>query len=558
MAVVPSFGRSSCPPGRSAIDPWVRASTIDKRCGSLATYGFDAQNLHYVQRIAGYSCARAGLGVRRGGAAATTMEMAAIGTVIAGPLPKLVSASAAECTRSSRGSDTEGLGHAGYDIRPRINDPMVRAQTFGREAAAYLSTGRLLSGRHALPDHQRCPRRCSRRPGDRRLMTLADTTTLLTDEPGLLDTRVARTEVRHLRLPTGIQPFSLPDGRLTPTDIPISLIRVTDNDGVQGFSLLWFQHPIQALVVEAGLRLLSSEMKGYVLNDLEGIDCATRSATAFLGREGALAFATSGLRMAVEDLICRRRGDSLANLLGRKHDRVRAYQTGLMLHATIDELVDEAVAMYDMGVRAVKMLVGKPSIDEDADRIQAVRQSLPADTTLMVDALQCWTTATALRAAERFAEYGLRWIEDPLSHGDHAGYSELARRSPIPIATGETLFSRAHFDRLLAAGIPYIVGEPERVGGLCAWANIAQAVHQAGATMLPHLYPHVSAQLLATLPQDEIWLEYVPWFDSLVDNDLVLLDDGSIEVSSKPGAGFTPRQDAVECLASGPWRQLND
>ncbi|MEE6140169.1 mandelate racemase/muconate lactonizing enzyme family protein [Mycobacterium sp. 050128] len=388
-------------------------------------------------------------------------------------------------------------------------------------------------------------------------MTVTDATVSLTTEPALLASHVVLVESRHLAIPTGVRSFLLPDGRWTPTDLPAVVIRVTDDDGVQGFSLLWFQRSVQALPVEAALRNIANEVSNHVLSDLAGIDRAIRGATTFLGTQGVNAFAASGLKMAVEDLVCRRRNASLADILGRTRDRVRAYRTGLMLDASVDELIEEAAASHARGVRAMKMIVGKPTIDEDVDRIQAVRSSLPADTTLMVDALQRWHCAdTALLAAERFSDFDLRWIEDPLAHGDRLGYRSLAQRSPVPIATGEALFTRADLDGLLVDGIRYLVGEPERVGGLCAWKNIAEAAHDSGAAMLPHLYPHVSAQLLATLRQEEVWLEYVPWFDALVVEELALSADGTFEVGSAAGSGFTPCPDGLERFACGSWHRL--
>lgn len=380
----------------------------------------------------------------------------------------------------------------------------------------------------------------------------------LVEDTSALQTHVVQVDVRHVALPTGIKAFVLPDGRRTPTEVPILLIRVTDTDGVCGYSLLWAQQPQHAPLLEAGLRYLVDVVTQHALSEAPRLAATLRAATTFFGPAGVTAFGVSGLQMAIEDLICRRREQSLGAILGRKRDRLRFYQTGLMLQATVEELVDEAAGMYANGLRAVKMLVGKPSLDEDVDRIQAVRQSLPDDTSLMVDALQRWTPQQALQAAERLADFGLVWIEDPLPHHDIAGYRQLAQHAAVPVSTGETAYSAEAFGQLIEAGVPYLIGEPERVGGLCAWADIAHTVDAAGAVMLPHLYPHVSAQVLASLPQDEVWLEYVPWFDPLVAENLTVLPGGLVEVSAGPGAGFTPDLDAVEDIARGPWRRLND
>jgi len=384
------------------------------------------------------------------------------------------------------------------------------------------------------------------------------TAEFLFEEREVLRTHIVLVEVRHLALPTGIRSFRLPDGRQTPTDVPVLLVRLTDTDGVHGYALLWAQQAQQLRLVEACLGYLAHDVTQYSLSEIPRLTKALSVATAFLGGQGALAFGVSGITMALEDLVCRRRDTSLSAAIGRRRERIRAYQTGLMLHASIEELIAEADQIYRRGMRAVKMLVGKPTLDEDVDRVQAVRQALPADAVLMVDALQRWTVPEAICASQRFADFGLTWIEDPIAQDDTSGYRLLAQESPIPVATGETVFAAVDFDALLAGGIHYIVGEPERIGGLCAWADVAGAVHQAGGTMLPHLYPHVSAQLGATLRQDETWIEYVPWFEPLVAEPLIPDGDGFFAVNASAGSGFTPDLDAVDALARGSWHRLND
>ena len=369
-------------------------------------------------------------------------------------------------------------------------------------------------------------------------------------------TTIARAEARHLALPTGLKPMLLPNGHRTPTDLAVLLVRLTDTDGASGCGLLWTQDERQAPLFEAALRYVASAA-GIVGQPSEGVVEGMQRATGFVGREGVAAFAVSGLAMALEDLGCRRAGVSLGETLGRRHDRIRLYQTGLMLPATIDELVAEAETISRRGVRAVKMLVGRPSLDEDVERVRAVRDALPDDAALMVDALQRWTLDVALRAAERLTDVGLVWIEDPLPQQDIDGYRQLVKGCPVPIATGETCFSVAAFETLVDAGVPYLVAELERVGGFGPWMQIGMLANEASTVMLPHLYPHVSAQLIAALPQSEVWLEYVPWFDQLVD-DAFEVEDGEITVSRRPGSGFNPADGAVERLARGPWLRLTD
>lgn len=363
---------------------------------------------------------------------------------------------------------------------------------------------------------------------------------------------ITAVDVRYMALPTGIKPFVLPNGHRTPTDLAALLVRLTDESGRTGTSLLWSQRQPQLGVMEAAVRYLAGSVVGMQPTPVGGYVAAMRQHATFLGQDGAIAFGVSGIEMALQDLACRTAGANLSVQLGRRRDRVRAYQTGLMLPATIDELVEEAAGILDRGIRAIKMIVGKPTVAEDVERVRAVRESLPADASLMVDALQRWTLPQSLEAAVALEPFGLEWIEDPMPHHDIAQYRELIATSPIPISTGETAFSRAAFEELLDAGVPYVIAELERSGGISGWMALAERVHERSAVLLPHIYPHVSAQLVAAIPQDSGWWEYVPWFDQLCTEPFDITD-GWLTVPRASGTGFDPDPDAVERLALGPW-----
>lgn len=366
---------------------------------------------------------------------------------------------------------------------------------------------------------------------------------------------VAGVEVRHLALPTGLPSFVLPSGHRTPTDLAALLVRVTDADGAVGQSLLWAQAPGQLTLIEACMRHAADALAGIPPASPEQLASAVSAAGAFFGPTGVLRFGLSGLEMAVVDLSLRRAGASLSSWLGRRHDQVLAYETGLMLFRSIDELIEEGLRLHDSGRTAMKMIVGSPSIGADVERISAVREALPSSARLMVDGLQRWDLASALDAVDAFAGLGLDWVEDPIAHSDIAGYRTLADHAAMPIATGESHYDLERFGALADAGVRFVVAELERVGGISGWLEVAELLTDTSASMLPHLYPHVSTQLVSTLDQDEVWVEHVPWFDDLVGGPSEIVD-GRLVVADAPGTGFDADPDAVERLATSPWLRL--
>lgn len=368
-------------------------------------------------------------------------------------------------------------------------------------------------------------------------------------------TTIVTAATRHLALPTGIKRFVMPSGLEASTDLNLLLVRVTDTDGLDGYAYLWGAEQRHIPLFRAVLDYLAGQVIGAVAGAPSSLRATLRRSTNFVGYEGLASFGVAAYEMAAHDLIMRRAGVSLGHSIGRRHDRLRAYRTGCLLPFTIDEIVAEAHAIVESGVRAIKMQIGKPDVAEDLARVAAVRAAVPTDVTLMVDAVQRYDLAGARQAASGLAELGVVWFEDPLDYDDLAGYAELAAGSPIPIATGESHYGLASFGRLLDAGVAHVVVDLERVGGIESWLATASLVTERGGTILPHLDPYVSAQLMSTVTTSEPWLEVVPWFDCLVDAPL-RAKDGWVAVPDLAGIGFRPNPDAVDDVAVGPWQPL--
>lgn len=368
-------------------------------------------------------------------------------------------------------------------------------------------------------------------------------------------TTIATAATRHVALPTGIKPFVLPSGLEASTDLNVLLVRLTDGDGRDGHAYLWGAEQRHIPLFRATLEYLAGQVVGAPADDPSGLRSTLRRSTNFVGYDGLAAFGVAAFEMAAHDLVTLRSGVSLGHAIGRRRDRLRAYRTGCLLPFSIDEIVAEANDIVESGVRAIKIQIGKPDVAEDLARVAAVREAVPSDVVLMVDAVQRYGLAEALQVCDGLADLGVIRFEDALDYDDLAGYAELVRQSQIPVATGENLCGRASFARLLDVGITHVVADLERVGGIESWVAIAALVASRDGIILPHLDPYLSVQLMSTVDTPDPWLEVVPWFDALVDTPL-RADGGWVAVPDEPGIGFHPNPDAVDDLAVGPWCPL--
>ena len=89
----------------------------------------------------------------------------------------------------------------------------------------------------------------------------------------------------------------------------------------------------------------------------------------------------------------------------------------------------------------------------------------------------------------------------------------------------------------------------ERIGGVSGWQRASGVAQAAGLPLSSHLYPEVSAHLLAASPTAH-WLEYVDWLRSLLMEPLSVVD-GMVSPNQCPGNGLVWNDEVVRRLASG-------
>ena len=313
--------------------------------------------------------------------------------------------------------------------------------------------------------------------------------------------RIAALATRLLRVP-----LSRPWGADVP-DLGVIEVRVTADDGAIGTGFSWTP-TIGATAVRA---LLDDDVAPFVVGrpaEPEGWDDVWRHLHE-AGGGGVTTIALAGLDTALWDLRARRAGVGLAELLGRRHDALAVYGSGVNLHYPLPELEAQVRRWIDGGTTAVKIKVGRPDLAEDLRRVAAVRALLGPDRELMLDANQRWDLATAVRAAEAFEPFAPAWLEEPLRADDLAGHVALAQRIAIPIAVGENLHTEHRFREYLDAGAARVL-QPNvvRVGGITPFLRIAELVRERGARLAPHLLPELSAQLAFALP-DPVRIEDV-------------------------------------------------
>jgi L-alanine-DL-glutamate epimerase-like enolase superfamily enzyme len=217
------------------------------------------------------------------------------------------------------------------------------------------------------------------------------------------------------------------------------------------------------------------------------------------GGGGVTTLALAALDLAYWDLVGKKAGLPVVDLLGRRQDRVPLYGSGINLNMTIDQLVDQAQQWRARGYRSIKIKVGKESLAEDVERVAAVKAAVP-DVGLMVDANQGWTLTEAVRRIRALEQFSLVWVEEPLLVDDPTAHAQLAGKVRCPIALGENLYTIWQFKELMALGaIDYVQADIARVGGITPYLRVADLAAAYQLPMAPHFIMELSAEVAASV-----------------------------------------------------------
>ena len=283
--------------------------------------------------------------------------------------------------------------------------------------------------------------------------------------------------------------------------------------------------------------------------------------------------AVAAIEIACWDIIGKACGQPIYNLWGgRCHDKLRAYANGWYRGPrTPESFHEKAQDVVRRGYTALKFdpfgdnwrMTTPRDFDLTIDIIRAVRDVVGPHVDILVEGHCRFNVATALQFAQAMAPMRPAWFEEPVPHTNIGAMVEVARHSPVPIATGESLSNKQQFAELAKHDVVSIYQpEPLNLGGLFAARKIADMVDAHYGMIAPHsaqgpVCSAACAQLNASIPNfyvHEIFDEFnEPWEKEIVSGGVEVVD-GYIEISGRPGLGIDLNIDEI---LRHPYQQEN-
>jgi mandelate racemase len=339
--------------------------------------------------------------------------------------------------------------------------------------------------------------------------------------------------------------YALGTSRQRITAAPLLLIDLLTEQGVTGRAYLFCYLRGAAPAIAKMVEEVARAVKGDAVAPL---DLWRKLAIRFalIGVQGIVRMAMAGLDVAAWDALAIAAGLPLARLLGGELKPIPAYNScGLGLMDEPEAVADEAEKLLAGGFRAIKLRLGYSTARQDLAALHAVRKRVGDGFAVMVDYNQALSVAQALERGRMLDAENVFWLEEPIRHDDYAGSAKLARELKTPIQIGENFSEPTAMATALAADASdYVMPDLERIGGVSGWQRAAALAAVRGIEMSSHLFPEVSAHLLAATPTCH-FLEYVDWADKIMQQPLHIVD-GCAVPSDRPGNGLAWDAAAVE------------
>ena len=373
--------------------------------------------------------------------------------------------------------------------------------------------------------------------------------------------------------------FAQPRPRVKITDVKCmivrgtwdwNLVRVDTDAGVSGLGEAYWGPGVKDLI----LRQLKPLVVGEDPLNVDRLYTKMLMRSAGAGAiAGVTVTAASGIEIALWDLVGRLLNTPACNLLGgRFRDRVRFYRTLQVVKDPEDmqqwrAQVREAKA-EKFGWTAFKFQgdgippAADPEYKEpghdpytrgltlkDLRRIgramETVREELGPDIDFGVEAHWKYDVRDAINMAKAIEPVKPMWLEDPVPPCNPEAMARVTQAVNVPICTGENLYTRDGFRRLIelqACDIVHIdipksggLLESKRIHDLADNYYISTSAHNPASPVGTIASCHAAASMRDFRVHE--LARYVDWWQDLVIHDGPIFENGYYRIREKPGYG---------------------
>ncbi|WP_438503622.1 mandelate racemase/muconate lactonizing enzyme family protein [Ectobacillus ponti] len=265
----------------------------------------------------------------------------------------------------------------------------------------------------------------------------------------------------------------------------------------------------------------------------------------YVGRGGIASFAISAIDIALWDLRAKKAGEPLWKLLGGASNSTKCYAGAIDLNFSQEKLLRNVQGYLDAGFQAVKIKLGQETLEEDMERVAAVRELIGPDVVFMVDANMKWSLETAIKAAKQLREYNVLWLEEPTIPDDYHGYGRISKEGGLAIAAGENLHTIYEFQNMISRGnIDFPQPDASNIGGITGWLKVANLAFAHNLPVCTHGMQELHVSLMSAMPHASYLEVHSFPIDRYTTRPLVI-ENGRAVAPDTPGTGVEFRWDLL-------------
>jgi o-succinylbenzoate synthase len=358
---------------------------------------------------------------------------------------------------------------------------------------------------------------------------------------------IEKIETRTLRLPLQ-EPFETSFGRI---DSRLIFLVSVEAGGLTGWGeVVASEEPRYSYeTVGTAQHIIQECLAPVVLSrPVKDLHDLSKRFTVFRGHN----MAKAGLELAYMDLLARAKRQSLSELIGGVRERI-SVGVSLGIQPTLDELLERVDRYLALGYQRIKLKI-KPGWDTDV--VREVRRRHP-NILLSVDANSAYTIADADHLST-LDDFNLLMIEQPLDHDDLIDHSKLQARLRTAICLDESITGKNRALQALEMESCRIINiKIGRVGGY----SQALAIHElCNSRKVPvwcggmlesgigRAHNIALASLVGFSLPGDISASSRYFARDVIEPEVVVAEDGTVEVPKTPGLGFEVDRDYINFM----------
>ena len=282
--------------------------------------------------------------------------------------------------------------------------------------------------------------------------------------------------------------------------------------------------------------------------------------------------AISGIEHALWDIAGKKYDMPVYMLLGGKcREKVRCYQS--VSGSTPEILAENAKRLVKKyGYTALKIdpipnSTKRPFnlvIDQAVQRMKALRDALGYEVDIALDAhAKIFEPSLAVRLAKAVEDFKPLFLEEPVRPENIDALANVTRKTQVPIASGEQLYTKFEFAPLIEKHAVDII-QPDIccAGGISECKKIAAIAEAHYVSVAPHnpmspLATVINVHFCVSIPNflvlEQRPADVTPWSDVL--KDPLRLKDGCYEPPVKSGFGVELNESAFEKFPPKAWHR---